>query len=67
MIILKDDKVKLACGATGVVTDLFGKARLHMWFKNDLDGKSEPMPASDVVEIVQRGPIKWGRRKDNEN
>lgn len=63
MIVLKDDSVRLSSGETGIVIELWGRARPFMSFKRDSDGASVPLPASDVKEILQRAPAKnKGRR-----
>ncbi|MGG1637196.1 hypothetical protein [Paenibacillus sp. NRS-1760] len=62
MLVLKDDKVRLTCGTRGTVGDMWGRARHFMLFKPDDGKKPFPMDASNVAEILQRGPLKWGGR-----
>ncbi|OMF37465.1 hypothetical protein BK133_05255 [Paenibacillus sp. FSL H8-0548] len=59
MIVLKDDKVRLANGDVGIVTEVWGQARPFMWFNRESDNVSIPLPASKVVEVFPR-PKKYG-------
>lgn len=63
MIVLKDDSVRLTSDETGMVIELWGRARPFMSFKRDSDGTSVPLPASDVKEILQRAPVKKNGRR----
>ncbi|WP_054028613.1 hypothetical protein [Bacillus sp. FJAT-28004] len=54
MIVLKDDSVRLSSGETGIVIELWGRARPFMTFKRDSDGASIPLQASEVNEVLKR-------------
>lgn len=62
MIALKGDRVRVESGDTGEVIELWGRARIFMCLKRDSDGKSIPMFASDVAEVLTRNQVGNERR-----
>jgi hypothetical protein len=63
MIVLKDDKVRIKSGETGVVLAWWGSAYGFISFKRESDGCVIPMFETDVVEVIQRDQgKKLGRR-----
>jgi hypothetical protein len=62
MIALKGDRVRVESGDTGEVIELWGRARTFMSLKRDSDGKSIPMLASDVAEVLTRNQVGQERR-----
>lgn len=61
MNVLKDDTVRLSSGETGIVIELWGRARPFMTFKRDSDGASFPLQVSDVKEVLKSNRFGKGR------
>lgn len=63
MIVLKGDKVRTASGSIGEVIETWGRARNFLSLKLESNGKSIPIPETDVKEIIQRkqDTKRWGR------